>query len=132
MLCYLRSMGVKKPKFGAVADPDVIVDHGDGSYTLFQTKISASQRKRARVKVGGVYVTGDKASAAQVKQSVAMSADMLERLSHKITRPGVRLKTVRDIPLFSADPEHPDRFLRKLNGKIERGVLENGAFKVVD
>ena len=123
---------MKKSKLEAAADPDVIIDHGDGSYTLVQSKFSASQRKRARVKVGGVYVTGDKASAAQVRLSVAKSADMLERLSHKIARPGVQLKTARNIPLFSADPEHPNRFLRKLNGKIERGVLENGTFKVVD
>jgi hypothetical protein len=89
-------------------------------------------RKRARVKVGGVFVTGDKASAAEVKQSVAKSTDMLARLGEKIARPGVRLQTARGVPLFSADPDRPDRLVRKLNGKTERGILENGVFKVVD
>lgn len=125
-------MGVKAPKLVDAAESDVVVDHADGSRSLVQAKAISSLRKRARVKVGGIYVTGDKASADQVKQAVSKSTDMLRRLGQKINRPGVQLKAARNIPLFSADPEHPDRFLRKLNGKIERGVLENGAFKVVD
>ena len=95
---------------------------------VLQTK----SRQRARVKVGGVFVFGDKASAAEVRMSVAKSTEALVRLGKKIAKPGVRLYPARDVPLFSADPEHPDRVIRKLNGRIDRGVLENGAFKVID
>jgi hypothetical protein len=91
-----------------------------------------SARRRARVKIGGVVVSGDRASAADVKRSVAQSTDMLDRLGKKIVKPGVRLFAKRDVPLYSADPENPDRLIRKLNGKVERGVLENGVFKVED
>ena len=93
---------------------------------------SKAARKRARVKVGGVFVTGDKASAAQVKRSVELSSDMLNRLASKVAKPGVRLYAGKSVPLYSVDPDHPHRVLRKLNGKVERGVLENGAFKVTE
>jgi hypothetical protein len=114
---YLRTMAAK---------------HEDGSGAIVEAKVYKRSRKRARVKVGGVFVTGDKASAAEVKQAVARSTDMLERLGKKIARPGVRLQAARGVPLFSVDPHRPDRLVRKLNGKIERGILENGAFKVLD
>ena len=125
-------MAVKTPKLADEAKPKVVIDPEGGFDTIVHANGLPLRRKRARVKVGGVYVTGDKASAAQVKQSVAKSADMLERLGRKIVQPGVQLTAARDIPLYSVDPSHPGRFLRKLNGRIEPGVLENGAFKVVD
>lgn len=129
---YLQVMVVKIRKHGDVRGADFVIDHGDGTATAIDVKVYARHAPRARVKVGGVIVSGEKASPAQVKQHVARSTDMLERLSQKIARPGVQLKARRGVPLFSADPERPDRFVRKLNGKTERGVLENGVFKVVD
>ena len=36
------------------------------------------------------------------------------------------------VPLFSIDPDHPGCVVRRLDGKVERGVLENGEFKVVE
>lgn len=108
---------------------DLVAVDKDGATVVVQTKAS---RKRTRVKIGGVFVTGDKASAAQVKRSVALSSDMLDRLASKVAKPGVRLYAGRSVPLYSVDPDHPGRVVRKLNGKVDRGVLENGAFKVVE
>jgi hypothetical protein len=89
-------------------------------------------RKRARIKIGGVVVAGDKASALELKRSVALSSDMLGRLASKVAKRGVRLHAGKDVPLYSVDPDRPDRLVRKLNGKVDRGVLENGVFKVVE
>ena len=122
-------MAVKHVKRRGGLAADLVVRHEDGPISVLQAK---SSRKRARVKIGGVFVTGDKASPAEVKQAIATSSDILERLGKKLTRPGVRLKGGRNVPLFSADPDRPDRLVRKLNGKTERGVLENGVFKVLD
>ena len=120
-------MAVKSNSADA-GSPDLIIKSPDGLTTLVQAK----KRKRARVKVGGVYVSGDKATAAEVKNAVAKSTEALVRLANTISKPGVRLYAGRNVPLYSADPDHPDRVVRKLNGRTERGVLENGAFKALD
>jgi hypothetical protein len=31
-----------------------------------------------------------------------------------------------------ATPDNPDIFIRKLNGKVQRGVFEDGQFKATD
>lgn len=108
---------------------DVVFFDEGGASVVVHTKAAP---KRTRVKVGGVVILGDKASAAQVRRSVALSSDMLGRLASKVAKPGVRLYASKSVPLYSADPDHPGRVVRKLNGKVDRGVLENGAFKVVE
>lgn len=117
-----------KARMLSPADADFVVQGDDGKTYVIQAKVA---RKRARVKVGGVMVTGDKATVAEVKRSVARSSDMLERLGKKIAKPGVRLYASKGVPLFSADPDQPGRVVRKLGGKTERGVLENGVFKAI-
>jgi hypothetical protein len=49
-------------------------------------------------------------------------------------RPGVRIYANKDVPLHWADPEKPkDGFIRKLNGKLQRGVLgDDGQFKALE
>jgi hypothetical protein len=38
-----------------------------------------------------------------------------------------------DVPLFWADEDDPNVTIRKLNGKIERGLVdEDGEFKAID
>jgi len=108
---------------------DFVAVGDDGASFVVQTK---TPRKRARVKIGGVFVTGDKASAAQVRRSVELSSVMLDRLASKVTTPGVRLYVRKSVPLYSVDPDHPGCVVRKLNGKVDRGVLENGAFKIIE
>jgi hypothetical protein len=108
---------------------DFVPVEKDGAAVVVQAKTS---RKRARVKIGGVFVTGDKASAAQLKHSVELSSRMLDRLASKVVKPGVRLYAGKTVPLYSVDPDQPGRVVRKLNGKVDLGVLENGAFKVIE
>lgn len=95
------------------------------------TAATRAKRKLARVKVGEVVVMVHKPTAAEVRQNVAKGSSALGRLKDRLIRPGVRVYAKKDVPLYFADAERPGTYIRKLNGKIERGVLENGAFKVV-
>lgn len=104
---------------------DIGLHMKDGSARTTQVK-----RKRTRVTIGGSVVYSDKASAAELKQAVKSSAEALNRMSVKISKPGIRLHSRAGIPLFSVDPDNPSRIARKLNGKLEWGVFENGQFKV--
>ena len=108
------------------SSPDDIGFHRKDGSAL----ISKAKRKRIRVTVGGSFVFSDKASAAELKQAVKSSAEALNRMSVKLSKPGIRLKSRACIPLFSVDPDNPSRIARKLNGKVEWGVFEDGQFKV--
>lgn len=94
--------------------------------------VSRGTAKGAHSKVtfSGVTVFAPKPSSAAVNRNVAMSSEALERAKFRLIRPGVRLYARKDVPLYSADPDRPGVYIRELNGKIERGVLENGTFKV--
>ena len=87
---------------------------------------------RVKIKIGGVFVSSQKASREELKRGVQQSNTALERLSATLAKPGVKLPRRRNVPLYSADPHHPGLLIRKLNGKTERGVLEGGEFKVKD
>ena len=50
----------------------------------------------------------------------------------KIIDPGVKIEAGRGVPLFHADPKHPGKIIRELNGKRESGVLVNGQFKTCE
>jgi len=43
---------------------------------------------------------------------------------------GVTIRKRKDVPLYYMDESDSGKFIRKLNGRVERGVLENGVFKV--
>ena len=49
----------------------------------------------------------------------------------RLTRSGVHIRKRKGVPLFSIDESDPSRFVRKLNGKVDVGVFEDGIFKVV-
>ena len=95
------------------------------------TAATRAKRKRAKVKVGEVTVMVHKPTAAEVKYNVAKGSSALDRLKNRLIRPGVRVYAKKDVPLYFADAEQPGIYIRKLNGKLERGILENGAFKVI-
>ena len=88
--------------------------------------------KRSTVKFGGVTVSVPKPSSAELKRNIAASTEALERVTKRLVRPGVRLYVKKNVPLYSADPREPGVYIRVLNGKTERGVVENGMFKVID
>ena len=94
-------------------------------------------RKRAaralsKVKFGSVTISGVKPSAATVKTNVERSSAALERVAKKITRPGVVIRAKKDVPQFSVAEGETDVFVRKLNGRTDRGRLVDGIFQVLD
>ena len=84
----------------------------------------------ATIRVGDVTVVVPRPSAASVKHNVAMSSEALERATKRLVRAGVRLYPKKNVPLYSVDPDRPGVFIRRLNGRVDRGVLEDGVFKV--
>jgi hypothetical protein len=89
---------------------------------------------RHTVTFGDVTVTGPRPSDEEVQRNVEASTAALKRALPFFLRPGIRIYPKKDVPLFWADENNPkDGFIRKLNGKIERGVVdEDGNFKVTD
>lgn len=96
------------------------------------TAEARAKRSRSRVTVGHVTVAVPKPTVAEVRQNVDKGTEALKRLKAKLLRPGVRVYARKGVPLYSADPDRPGVYIRKLDGRIERGVLQNGAFKVID
>jgi hypothetical protein len=89
---------------------------------------------RETVKFGDVTIIAQRPSDAEIQRNVEASTAALKRALPAFLRPGVRIYPKKDVPLFWADEDNPgEGFIRKLNGKIERGVLdEDGQFKVID
>ena len=85
-----------------------------------------------RVRFGTASIIARKPAPAELDRNLEASTEALRRTGEALLRPGVRLPRGRNVPLFQADPERPGHFLRTLNGKTERGVLENGRFTVTD
>ena len=90
------------------------------------------KRPRSRVTVGNVTVAVQKPTVAEVRQNVDKGTEALKRLKAKLLRPGVRVYARKGVPLYSADPDRPGVYIRKLDGRIDRGILQDGAFKVTD
>lgn len=96
------------------------------------TAAARAKRKRTRVKFGDIVVLAHKPTAAEVKGNVAQGTLALQNLKARLLRPGVRVNAKKNVPLYFADPDRRGVYVRKLNGKVERGVLENGVFKVTE
>jgi hypothetical protein len=102
-----------------------------------RTKRQSEPSVRVRTSIGGsfetkfgsVTVTGKKPTAASVRANVERSSKALERLSKALTKPGVVVRPKKDVPQFSVDENEPGVFIRRLNNRIERGRIVNGAFK---
>jgi hypothetical protein len=86
------------------------------------------------VTFGDVTITAQRPSDEEIQRNVDASTAALKRALPAFLRPGFRIYPKKDVPLFWADEDNPvDGVIRKLNGKIERGVLdEDGNFKAID
>jgi hypothetical protein len=86
------------------------------------------------IKFGDVTITAQRPSDAEIQRNVEASTAALKRALPAFLRPGVRIYPKKDVPLFWADEDNPgEGVIRKLNGKIERGVVdEDGQFKAID
>lgn len=56
----------------------------------------------------------------------------LARALPKLTKPGVRIKIRKGVPYFHADFENPKLLIRQLDGKITRGKIVDGKFRVIN
>jgi hypothetical protein len=98
----------------------------------FVTVRTHGATRGARVKFGSVTISGAKPAAAKVDANVAFSTAALERVTKTLSKPGVVLRPKKDVPLFSASEGERGVFIRRLNGRVERGHMVDGAFQVID
>lgn len=84
------------------------------------------------VTVNDVTVRVPTPSQVEIERNVAASTAALQRMRDKLLRPGIRLYPKKGVPLYWADPDRPGHYIRKLDGKIDRGIVEDDVFKVVD
>jgi len=89
-------------------------------------------QRASKIKFGSVTVVGSAPSAESMKINVERSSRALERAAKKLLRPGVDLRAKKNVPQFSVAEGETGIFVRRLNGRIERGRLVNGAFQVID
>lgn len=94
--------------------------------------VAKGRIRRSRTKFGDITVLAPRPSRSQVKKNVAASYLALERASKRFIKPGVRLRAKKGVPHYSADADRPGVYIRVLDGRTDRGVLEKGAFKVID
>ena len=85
-----------------------------------------------KIKFGDVVIAARRPSKAEIQRNVDLSSEALARALPRLLRPGVRLYPKKDVPLYWVYPDNPGGFIRKLNGNLQRGVLEDGQFKASD
>jgi hypothetical protein len=109
-------------------------DHNRTSTEIVARPDLNGSRAMHTVRFGDVTVTGPRPSDEEVQRNVEASTAALKRALPFFLRPGIRIYPKKDVPLFWADEDNlPEGVIRKLNGKIERGVVdEDGNFKVTD
>jgi hypothetical protein len=84
------------------------------------------------VRFGDVTITAKRPSDAEIQRNVEESSRALARALPRLARPGVRIYPKKDVPLYWCDQDDPNIFIRRLNGKTQRGVFEDGQFKATD
>jgi len=89
---------------------------------------SAAGNKTVKTRLGNITVSGKRPSADVVSSNVAASTAALQRVSTKLTKPGVHLPQKKGIPRYFADDNNPGAFIRRLDGKVTIGKLQNGKF----
>lgn len=85
-----------------------------------------------KIRFGDVVITARRPSDTQIQRNAEEGWAGLARAFARLARPGVRIYPKKDVPLYSVDPDNPSVFIRKLNGRTDRGVFEDGQFKATD
>ncbi|RJT29488.1 hypothetical protein D3227_31875 [Mesorhizobium waimense] len=85
-----------------------------------------------KVKFGSVVISGAKPNAKLVQANVERSTEALEQVTAKLAKPGVSLRPKKGVPRFSIAENEAGVFIRRLDGRTERGRLVNGVFEVID
>jgi hypothetical protein len=84
------------------------------------------------IKFGSVMISGAEPAATLVKVNVERSTKALERIAKRLTKPGVPIRAKKNVPQYSVADDETGVFIRRLNGRTERGRLIKGAFRVID
>ena len=92
----------------------------------------ANGRPLRTVRFGSVEVTGPAPTPEEIARGVRLSDEAVDRLANADIPPGIHIEDVPDAPLYWVAEGEPGVFIRKLNGRTERGVLADGAFKVIE
>jgi len=100
----------------------------NGQFVVVRSKGASG----TKIKFGSVTISGSKPSAGSIKKNVERSTAALERVVKRLERPGVDIRAKKDVPQFSVAEGESGVFVRRLNGRINRGRLVNGAFEVID
>lgn len=107
------------------------------------SKAAASSKNRVRiidvrpkngeakttVAFGSVVIEAYGQETAEIKRNVEAGQLSLARAKGKILRPGVKIQVPKNVPIFHADPSHPGKIVRELNGKRQSGMFIEGKFK---
>ncbi len=95
--------------------------------------VDASTQRGEKVgtlRFGSVVIKAALPGPAEMQKNIAQGREALSRATGTLTKPGVKLKRVKGVPLYAIDPNRPDLLVRILDGKREHGVFEGGQFKV--
>ena len=103
---------------------------GNNSANKATIAITPKPRKLV-VSVGTVSVQMTKPTPHEVERNVKAGQDALSRAAKAFTTPGVKLVSLKGVPLYYADPEHPTRLIREVDGKTARGTFAGGKFNPI-
>jgi len=85
-----------------------------------------------RISIGTQTLVVSRPTKTEVQENVRRSTEALSRALVRLTRPGIRLRSKRGIPLFQVDENDPDILIRDLDGKRERSLFQDGEFKAIN
>jgi hypothetical protein len=85
-----------------------------------------------KTKFGRVTISGSCPSPDIVSRNIERSSKALERVGKTLTKPGVTIRPKKGVPRYSVADGETGVFIRRLNGRVERGRLVKGVFQVID
>ena len=107
------------------------IRHGVGQLVTVRAK-NALRKYKYKVKFGAVTIRGEKPNDDVVIANVKRSTDALERVGKRLIKPEVLIRRKKDVPQYSVAEGEFGVFIRRLNGRTERGRLIKGVFRVID
>ena len=87
--------------------------------------------QRTQIHFGTTIFEAVRPSETQLKKNIAAGRKAMKHLVEALPIVGVEIKRTRKVPLFHVDAQDPTVLIRDLNGKISRGTITKGVFKVL-
>jgi hypothetical protein len=94
--------------------------------------VGPGQTRQTKVKFGNVSVVGPAPSKRSIALQVSRSSEALTKIAKILAKPGLSLRSRKDVPLYSVDDTDSSVLVRELNGRVERGRMIDGVFTVQD